>query len=342
MSKLVLHIGQMKSGTTYIQNILQSSRSYLNENSWIYPGKKINQQHEVYGICGKDVFWVRESMRRQNQVIADKLVEEIKSKRNSHNLIISAEALSSLSASGIARFIDNVGKPDEVVLTVRSLYKVLPSAWQQSLKGGHDRSLEEFFELLKKQRPNREGFWKTYSFGEIVKKWASFAPVKVIVVPDKPAKKDQLWNMFSKVVGLPEEVCREPDESKSNISLNMESASFLRALIRAVSSDGELAPYKTRIIGLYLNGMVFPLAPLGRGNKIFPLESFKEDLDKWGREEVELLEEFSTDIVGDVGSLTHYSGEFQVKEVDDACDSKNIVCEEVAYQLARNLFYRLQ
>src|SRR5690554_5958061 len=147
MGRLVLHIGQMKSGTTYIQNILSSSRKTLFDNGWIYPGQKVNHQHETYGICGSDIFWVNKKTEEKNKKIGNNLIEEIRNNKDDKNIIISSEALSSLSEKGIRRFVEKFGQPDEIILTVRSLFRVLPSAWQQSLKGGHDRSLEDFFNL---------------------------------------------------------------------------------------------------------------------------------------------------------------------------------------------------
>jgi hypothetical protein len=300
----------MKSGTTYLQNILSSSREQLSSNGWIYPGKKANHQHETYGICGQDIFWVNESTKEKNKKSGQRLLEEIKEARDNSNVIVSSEALSSLDESGVARFVEKVGHPDEIILTVRSLFRVLPSAWQQSLKGGHDRSAAEFFNLLESQRVGKSGFWKTYSFGDVVRKWSTFSPVKVIVVPEESKDKSALWRSFATAAGLPLNVESMPDASKSNISLNLETTFFLRAMIRVIKNDKKYSGEKLKIIGRYLNEMVFPLAESKRGRAIFPLIDYNENLMDWSGEEVAVMQKYAEEIIGSSHDLVNYTGSF--------------------------------
>lgn len=342
MGKLVLHIGQMKSGTTYLQNILSGSRGTLLENGWLYPGKNVNHQHETYGICGKDIFWVKNSTKEKNSQIGKNLLSEIKKYRKKKNVIISSEALSSLDSNGIDNFIEIVGWPDEVVLTLRSLHRVLPSAWQQSLKGGHDRSINEFFKLLETQRVGRVGFWKTYSFGCVVRKWAAVAPVKVIVVPDAQEDKNYLWNTFSENVGLPPSINFLPDDSKSNLSLSLETTFLLRAMIQIIKSNNKYSGHKSMLISYYLNNYVFPLSEEKRGKKILPLLEYKNILKRWSEEELALMLQHGSEIIGSGQMLIDYTGGYH-SLCDDILDEKIVdYNREAAYQIVSQIFWVLQ
>ncbi|MBD3896231.1 hypothetical protein IEI94_10255 [Halomonas sp. ML-15] len=299
--KKVLHIGQMKSGTTYIQNILCNNRKELSESGWMYPGDTLNQQHACYGICGNDIFWVKEGERYQAR--AAKLIDDIYTKKK--NIIVSSEALSSLNESGIERFLEKIGGADEVVVTIRSLYKTLPSAWQQSIKGGGGKSIYDFFSQLALQRPERLGFWKTYSFGMTVKLWSKFLPVKAIVVPDKPVSKNKLWDDFSDFAGLPSLSNIEIGGEHSNISLNYEAAEILRSINRNIRKWKPNAnkKYLENFRSYYLNKFVFPVSDVKRGIKIKIPPEFIDDLATWSEPEVELLQKHAYSISGNVSCL---------------------------------------
>lgn len=334
MTKLVLHVGQMKSGTTFIQNILRKNRKPLEESGWLYPGKRFNHQHETYGICGGDIFWVNERMRENNDEIGKKLIDECKDGLKNKNVLISSEALSSLDSSGIERFVSTFGNPDEVILTVRDLYRVFPSAWQQDLKGGHSRSLEEFFELLKTQRKDKSGFWKTYSYGDVVKKWAKICPVKVIIVPGMSNNKGgALWESFSSTVGLPTNLDVNIDSSQLNLSLNIETANFVRSLIKIINQDKRFSGHKSKILKGYFDEMVFPCAGQNRGEKILPPISYKAEMKDWNIKEYNVMKRFASEIVGNEKDLVEYSGKYCR---GDAVSAPSEVIDELAFQVASN------
>ena len=70
---IIVHIGQMKSGTTYLQNILSQNRKDLNRDGWIYPGRLLNHQHACYGLCGPDIAW---NVKENKFVTLAKLLED--------------------------------------------------------------------------------------------------------------------------------------------------------------------------------------------------------------------------------------------------------------------------
>ena len=66
-SKITLHIGLQKSGTTYLQSILGRCAGELPEIGVLYPtGDKTIETHErvLYGLLGTEFPWVTEERAR--------------------------------------------------------------------------------------------------------------------------------------------------------------------------------------------------------------------------------------------------------------------------------------
>src|SRR5680860_143685 len=119
MQTFVLHVGPMKTSTTYVQQVLCENRDYLKSMGWIYPGRGSNQQHAFYGLCGSDIPWVTPATQVKNASAGKQLIEDIKSADAS--VIVSAEALASLSCDGIERLMGEMSTPDTIVFTHRPL-----------------------------------------------------------------------------------------------------------------------------------------------------------------------------------------------------------------------------
>jgi hypothetical protein len=64
MGKVILHVGQMKSSTTFVQRILSGNRRRLLDQGIFYPGKAANQQFACYGIAGESIPWVQDKNKK--------------------------------------------------------------------------------------------------------------------------------------------------------------------------------------------------------------------------------------------------------------------------------------
>lgn len=308
MSELVLHVGQMKSGTTYLQRILAKNRVTLRQAGWNYPGKRENHQHAIYGLCRNDIFWVGEAKSEWSK-LAEALVTITDQSRE--RILISAEALSVLYTNSISRLTAKIGRPDRVLLTVRNLHVTLPSAWQQSVKSRYTHSLGDFFEQLARDRPSLQGHWRTYAFGEVVRRWSHHAPVTVVVVP--PADSggaSALWGLFSEAVGLSVTVDTNVNPDEANISVNMETTEMLRAMNAAMAGADLREEQMVRLKNSYLREFVAPCAKVRRGSAVLPPAEYSTALDSWNCEELEKLKHNASAIVGDITHLASYRGEF--------------------------------
>ncbi|MGA1329422.1 MAG: hypothetical protein ACO3ZX_03625 [Candidatus Nanopelagicales bacterium] len=214
--ELVLHIGTMKSGTTYLQHGLTSQLENLTAANWLYPMKfapargAINHERAIYGLVGDEIPWVDRKLQIKMQPQWQKLLDEIHD--SSANVLLSAEALAVMLESGIEKLLTALPKRKiKVVLTARDLARVLPSSWQQSVRNGRPYGYDEYFDRIKNaaQLPVTEmvgsNFWRSYRLNEVVARWQKFIPladISIITVPAKTSS-DSLWARYIKAIGLP-------------------------------------------------------------------------------------------------------------------------------------------
>jgi hypothetical protein len=289
----IVHVGQMKSGTTFIQNTLARNRDRLLERHILYPGTRINQQHACYGLCGEDIYWVTDP--QSWQWLAGSLLDEIH--EYSGDVIISSEALSCMNESGIERFVDRLGGIDQIIVTVRNLPSTILSAWQQSIKRGGQETLSSFFDRLRETRSASEGLWRNYSFGNTAKWWSEYGEVNLIVV--ESFEKEQLANVVLMAAGIhgvdfaPAKMGAE----ERNVSLRWEDVELLRRM--NAFSDEVPEAEKEAFRGYLLTNLFFPATEAGAGSRIpFP-EIQLQSVQNWAREEIEKIPA-STHVHGDI------------------------------------------
>ncbi|BCB08495.1 hypothetical protein HHSLTHF2_23850 [Vreelandella venusta] len=312
MGKLIVHAGQMKSSTTYIQKILSKNRDLLSKKGFLYPGNSENHQILFYKICGSHIYWRNEKPNINHSGLS-KLVEKINyEKESGRNIVLSAEGLSSMDEKGVDFLYEALGGFDSVVFTIRSLHKTLPSAWQQTLKSGSYSSLNDFFKKLERNRKNLEGYWRTYAFGNAAKIWGGYADVRAALLPNETSSDSYSWELFCQSVGLNlnEKVSLPIDKVNSSISQN--TARLMRAVSLLADSEGL---NKRDVARWFYNDFV--LGSKVKGDKIFPPVEFKEVLDSWNYEELALLKEHASILSGsfDIYSeFENYNGKWLDKD----------------------------
>ena len=337
MKELVLHIGMMKTATTYLQGVLQNNREELLEKGWLYPGVHLNHQREVYGLCGKNVYWYRKVLDRDVE-LGNSLVKEIK--ETPHSVIISSEALSSLSMDGIYEFVKKVGCPTRVVVTVRSLYNVLPSAWQQYVKGCSSDSFENTLDKFIHSRGELSGPWRTYAYGDIIRKWSEVADVHTVVIPSSKKKGGlETWELFQRASKLPSVRDTQVLPSAANLSLDEEGVKFLLEMNKFLDKQAEIEEdCKKRVLNAYLRKHAYPCVGKIKGSKIKPPYDYLDYVSSWEEKEISNLENFSIGVYGDINDLLMSENEYMPSNGENITDVGHAdVIEYLAAQMVTNL-----
>lgn len=311
MAEIVLHIGMMKTGTTYLQKVFDANRELLESKGFVYPKTgSFNHQSAFYGLCGSDIYWNKKE--NDLDVKSSKLLlDSLAGVRDEQRVVLSSEAISTLDDKGVERLLKKIGTPHKVILTARNLQKIIPSAWQQYIKGGNLKGYVEFYESFVRNRGAISGPWRTYAFGEIAGRWSKFCSVDVIVVDD--SSPEQLWFDFCSSIGLSSEaVVSKVQGRESNQSLCMEDVEILKKFVNKVEVDAPDVDLreKKKLLDGFIKRFFFSTAGLVAGTKIKPLAAYRAIVDAWNIEEVQKLKFSAVTVIGNYDVLESYGGEY--------------------------------
>src|SRR4051794_21641979 len=135
----------MKTGTTYLQQLMYANRGSLREAGILLPGKSWGRQvrgvQDVMRMGRRDPF-VRPQSRGAWQDLLDEVfaAPELTS-------VISVEFLSLAGRHGVRRVMESLAGADvRVVLTVRDMVPTLPSHWQTLVHNGAKFSWPRYLE----------------------------------------------------------------------------------------------------------------------------------------------------------------------------------------------------
>lgn len=297
---VVLHVGAMKSGTSYIQRNLGSNRDVLADQGFLFPGKSWRQQ--VLGVL--DVL----GQTRDGEVVPgspgawQRLLDEIA--QFPGTAVISMEFLGPTPVPDIERVVASLAPAQvKVVMTVRDLGRNIPAMWQEGLKNGTSWGWTEYLRDIQDPDASEPSyakkFWRHMNFPFIARKWVRIVGQEnftLITVPHPGADPRLLWDRFCSVVGLDPEPF--DTSGKSNASLGAPSALVLRALNESLPEKFPLAKYQKVVKhSLAKKGMTDRAdveAPIG----------FQDDwVTKRSAKHIEKLAKLGVRVVGDLEEL---------------------------------------
>lgn len=313
-SRLILHVGLQKSGTTYLQDVLANSADELAEAGIAYPlsSHKGRRNHEwaTYGLLGTEYPWV--SQRRAAQESSEWKRLERRVAREKGTVLLSAEALSAIRAPAIRLLLDRLGVPDvEVIVTARGLGRTLPSLWQQHVRNGRRLGFERYLRMLEEQR--RQGparietdhdlhLWRAFALGGLVRRWAAevgMARVRVVTSPGSPP--ELLWSRFVEAMGLPGFTGRGMVTRRVHTGLTAPEITVLASVNAALDDAGWDAVQARRLReAICLEGFA---RREDRGPRITVPPEWNARVGKWGAEDITELRDSGVTIVGDPADL---------------------------------------
>jgi hypothetical protein len=243
-TRLLLHIGTQKSGTTYLQRVLERLAVKIRDQGVLYPirlaGKKEIYNHESasYGLLGRDHYpWVPQVRADAERPAWDVLVKKVREWPGT--AIVSGEAISVVRRIGAEQLVSSLNVADtQIIITARDLGRVIPSSWQQHIRNGRSSKMSAYIQTLaNKRRGDLDAdealwesdpdltFWRAYAIGSLVKRWQSVVGpdrVTVVTVPGREAGPDALWLRFREGLRLSEALPTNPpkvDMLTANVGL---------------------------------------------------------------------------------------------------------------------------
>lgn len=244
-SDVYLHVGLIKTGTTYLQSRLRADLDALQEQGLSVLPADLHDSH-LLSLAVKDAYDPGVDLP-QGAGALERFPEEVAA-APTPRVLFSAETL---AGSATQEQIDRLGGllSDyrlHIVLTVRDLARAVPSVWQQRVRGGSTKTFASYVEAaVAGPQPDRRqrGFWKSQDVLGILERWGTLAPPErchVVVLPPRGAPRDALFERFCSVVGVdPAQLPAEPAESvgRANESLGLAQAEVLRRMNALVPSE---------------------------------------------------------------------------------------------------------
>jgi hypothetical protein len=236
-----LHIGAMKTGTTYLQQLMFANQERLAAAGYLLPGgvwaRQVRAVQDALGITRGDPRIKSESTGAWQALVQDALAHTGKAS------VLSMEFLSFARPSVARRLVASLAPADvHVVLTVRDATGTIPAQWQTNVQSGSTISWPDFqrgvrkattatarLGRLSRNRPLR-AFQRAQGIPRMLEAWGSaVAPGRLHVVTVPPPGSDPrlLWERLASVVGIDPAVCEEAPE-RTNASLGHPSAELLR------------------------------------------------------------------------------------------------------------------
>jgi hypothetical protein len=319
-SRLILHIGLQKSGTTYLQELIASGADELAKAGVVYPvspadkRRRRTDNHEwpSYGLLGPEYPWVSEDRAAAEKAAWKTLERQVA--RTKGTVLLSAEALSVIRTPAIRTLLDRLAVGTvEVVVTARSLSRSLPSLWQQHVRNGRRLGFERYLEMLKEQRSLPAArveedvdlhLWRAFAIGRLVRRWAGEvgeSNVRVVTSPGRPPQ--LLWARFAEAIGVPRFVFRADGTAArpAHTGLTAPEAVVLTSLNSALASAGWPPDQARRLREAVLTGGFSARAE--RGPRIAIPQHWRPCVAEWSAEDIAELLESGATVVGDTADL---------------------------------------
>ncbi len=241
MTRVFLHIGAPKTGTTYLQEVLFNNRSRLAQHGVLYPGES-SAAHYAAALDLRDL-----DFGGYDDPDAEGAWDDVAAATRAWAgtaVVISHELLAGASDSAVERALRSLsGLEVHVVLTVRDLGRQVPAVWQEMIKNNQSIDYAAYLrQLTSKARKGRAAriFWRQQDVPAVLAHWGQHVPterVHLVTVPPHGSSTTLLWERFCSVLGIAADGY-DTEVPRHNVSLGLAEAELLRRVNQAL--DGRL------------------------------------------------------------------------------------------------------
>jgi hypothetical protein len=250
-SRVVLHVGAPKSGTTFLQRSLWNRKAELAEVGVRCVGEQPRDMfHAAIGLRGSENFWGMNPA--EVRATWERLCAQ--AREGSHTWVMSHELLSLCTQRQADRALaDLQGLDLHLVYTARDLGRQVPSEWQERVKNGSTISFGEFERGIAERMSSDQAsgtFWRAQDAVHVLDRWgASIAPdhVHVVVAPERGAPPELLWERFGAAVGFDGQAITADAGTRSNQTLGSTQAELLRRVNEQLG-DRVPQPHYARLV----------------------------------------------------------------------------------------------
>lgn len=296
-SRVFLHIGLPKSGTTFLQTTMWANRPQLRRQGVLYPGRERLDHFQAFQQ-------VRGASQGDTDARAgawDRLVAQLRGWDGVG--LVSHEFFCMSTVEQARRVVEDLRPAEvDVVLTARAYWLQFPAIWQEALKMNYDGGFDQFMaEAFAGERRGAWG-WSSQDLPAILATWSQVVPaerIHVITVPPPGSPRDLLWNRWVATLGL-DDGGFDLGVSYPNESLGAAQAALLRQVKPYLSGPLTDGPTRHRWVRRYFGHEV--LVPQ-KGQRFYPSDDYRDELRRRSTEAVEAIGAGGFDVVGDLDDL---------------------------------------
>jgi hypothetical protein len=240
--RVILHIGAMKSGTSFIQNVLGENKANLAAAGVLFPGERWRSQVRAV----QDL--IKGGPDPDSAQVPDDAWSALAAEINawSGTSVISMEFLAPRTKEQIARAVASFpGAELRVLLTCRDLGRTIPAMWLESVQNGSPVDWPDYLEAVRtrdRSVPVGRNFWRHQDIPRIAARWATGVGtdhLTLVTVPPSGSAPDTLWSRVAGVIGIDPATCTL--DVRANPSIGVATALVLRRLNeRWIAEGGEL------------------------------------------------------------------------------------------------------
>ncbi len=301
--RVFLHVGLPKTGTTFLQTTMWHNRPLLRAQGMLYPGQRRMDHHDATVQVRRRSDYPTRDPQGPDPEAWDRLLAEWSSTPDATSLLISHEFFSLCTDAQAQRVVDDLaGAEVTVVMTVRAYVRQWPAVWQEAVKMGDTRSLDEFMESAFTQAPRGAWSWRSQSIPDIASRWSSAVPperLRIVTVPPPGSSPDLLWQRWCAAVEI-DDTGFDRDLTFSNESLGAQQAALVRRVQDRVDSSLEPNRERHRWVRGYLAHEVLLRQ---RGDRFALRPPHAEELARRAAEAVEVVQAGRYQVFGDLQEL---------------------------------------
>ncbi len=256
-----LHVGGPKSGTTFIQQVLEHNSAALAKAGVLVAGPRLELIHAAMAVRGDARL---DDLPAAARDAWDRVSAQVREWHGS-SAIVSYELFANASAEQVRAALAQLeGIEVHVVVSARDLGKAIASSWQEQLKFGLTKPLESW-SPPREDAADSEWGWRTMQPANVAARWGADLPaerVHVVTVPARAAGPDELWHRFASATRISDVPDLDLGVERVNESLGVVEAELLRRVNAAI--DGRVRGGRQK--SLWLRDLLAHtiLAPIGR------------------------------------------------------------------------------
>ena len=233
--KVLLHIGEPKTGTTFLQHVMWRNRAELAAQGVVLPGHH-PQDHYRASQDLRDIQKLASDPAGSWTGEWDILARQ--AQQASRVAVISHELFSAADPQQADRAVASLHPAEvHVVLTVRDIATLLPAEWQETVKHRNAKGFGEWLEdVIDRESYSADRrqwwFWRVHDTMAILGIWAQYVPpqrIHVITVPPRGSDNALLWQRFAALLEV-DPASVDISRARPNASLGLPEIEFLRRL----------------------------------------------------------------------------------------------------------------